>query len=82
LRSGSVEVGKFADLVLWNPKFFGVKPELVIKGGHICMLSNAFCFSFFLGSFDERNLRRDLLINIFVHSTLHDSFRLILLYFF
>ena len=29
---GSVEVGKFADLVLWRPAFFGVKPELVIKG--------------------------------------------------
>jgi urease subunit alpha len=32
---GSVEVGKFADLVLWQPMFFGVKPELVIKGGTI-----------------------------------------------
>jgi urease subunit alpha len=32
---GSVEVGKIADLVLWKPAFFGVKPELVIKGGHI-----------------------------------------------
>ncbi|BAM03535.1 urease subunit alpha [Phycisphaera mikurensis] len=32
---GSVEVGKLADLVLWKPAFFGVKPELVIKGGHI-----------------------------------------------
>ena len=32
---GSVEVGKFADLVLWNPKFFGAKPDLVIKGGMI-----------------------------------------------
>ncbi|WP_308806545.1 urease subunit alpha [Actinotignum urinale] len=32
---GSVEVGKFADLVLWEPKFFGVKPKLVIKGGYI-----------------------------------------------
>ncbi|NII98209.1 urease subunit alpha [Corynebacterium glutamicum] len=30
---GSVEEGKFADLVLWDPKFFGVKPDLVIKGG-------------------------------------------------
>ena len=29
---GSVEVGKLADLVLWKPAFFGVKPELVIKG--------------------------------------------------
>ncbi len=32
---GSVEPGKLADLVLWNPAFFGVKPELVIKGGTI-----------------------------------------------
>lgn len=32
---GSVEVGKFADLVLWDPAFFGVKPELVLKGGQI-----------------------------------------------
>ena len=32
---GSVESGKFADLVLWQPAFFGVKPELVIKGGLI-----------------------------------------------
>jgi urease subunit alpha len=32
---GSVEAGKFADLVLWKPGFFGVKPEMVIKGGMI-----------------------------------------------
>jgi urease subunit alpha len=32
---GSVEVGKFADLVLWDPAFFGVKPDLVLKGGQI-----------------------------------------------
>src|SRR5579862_4413607 len=32
---GSVEAGKFADLVVWHPAFFGVKPELVIKGGMI-----------------------------------------------
>ena len=32
---GSLEVGKLADLVLWKPSFFGVKPELVIKGGLI-----------------------------------------------
>ena len=32
---GSVEVGKWADLVLWKPAFFGVKPALVIKGGVI-----------------------------------------------
>ncbi|KAB8194837.1 urease subunit alpha [Nonomuraea phyllanthi] len=32
---GSVEVGKMADLVLWEPKFFGVKPYRVIKGGQI-----------------------------------------------
>jgi urease subunit alpha len=30
---GSVEVGKLADLVLWRPAFFGVKPETVLKGG-------------------------------------------------
>jgi urease subunit alpha len=32
---GSVEAGKLADLVLWSPAFFGVKPEMVIKGGFI-----------------------------------------------
>jgi urease subunit alpha len=32
---GSIEVGKLADLVLWRPAFFGVKPELVLKGGFI-----------------------------------------------
>jgi urease subunit alpha len=32
---GSVEVGKLADLVLWKPAFFGVKPELVLKSGFI-----------------------------------------------
>jgi urease subunit alpha len=32
---GSVELGKVADLVLWKPAFFGVKPEIVIKGGLI-----------------------------------------------
>src|SRR5581483_8965526 len=32
---GSITVGKMADLVLWKPAFFGVKPELVIKGGFI-----------------------------------------------
>ncbi|MDD4867125.1 MAG: urease subunit alpha [Mycobacterium sp.] len=32
---GSVEVGKLADLVLWQPAFFGVRPHLVIKGGMI-----------------------------------------------
>ena len=34
---GSVEVGKWADLVLWRPAFFGVKPSLVLKGGSIAM---------------------------------------------
>ncbi len=34
---GSVEEGKRADLVLWNPAFFGVKPEIVIVGGTIAM---------------------------------------------
>ncbi|CAM4100922.1 urease subunit alpha [Roseateles saccharophilus] len=32
---GSVEVGKWADLVLWKPAFFGVKPALILKGGFI-----------------------------------------------
>lgn len=32
---GSIEAGKFADLVLWKPAMFGVKPEMVIKGGFI-----------------------------------------------
>jgi urease subunit alpha len=30
---GSLEVGKLADIVLWEPKFFGIKPEVVFKGG-------------------------------------------------
>jgi urease subunit alpha len=34
---GSVEVGKWADLVLWRPAFFGVKPTLILKGGTIAM---------------------------------------------
>src|SRR4029077_2944765 len=34
-ETGSVEVGKRADLVLWNPAFFGVKPSLVLIGGMI-----------------------------------------------
>jgi len=32
---GSIEVGKLADLVLWNPGFFGVKPSMIVKGGMI-----------------------------------------------
>jgi urease subunit alpha len=32
---GSVEVGKYADLVIWDPKFFGTKPKLVLKSGMI-----------------------------------------------
>ena len=32
---GSIEVGKLADLVLWKPAFFGIKPSLVLKGGMI-----------------------------------------------
>ena len=34
---GSIEVGKLADLVLWRPAFFGVKPSLILKGGVIAM---------------------------------------------
>ena len=32
---GSIEIGKFADLVLWRPAFFGVKPSLILKNGMI-----------------------------------------------
>jgi urease subunit alpha len=32
---GSIEIGKLADLVVWKPAFFGVKPELILKGGLI-----------------------------------------------
>ncbi|ARK32776.1 urease subunit alpha [Halalkalibacter krulwichiae] len=32
---GSIEVGKLADLVIWDPMFFGVKPEVIVKGGLI-----------------------------------------------
>ena len=32
---GSIETGKLADLVLWKPGFFGIRPELVVKGGSI-----------------------------------------------
>jgi len=32
---GSLEVGKIADIVLWNPAFFGVKPSMILKGGMI-----------------------------------------------
>jgi urease subunit alpha len=32
---GSIEVGKWADLVIWKPGFFGVKPSLILKGGFI-----------------------------------------------
>jgi urease subunit alpha len=40
---GSVEVGKLADLCLWHPAFFGVKPEIVLKGGMIawCQMGDA-----------------------------------------
>jgi urease subunit alpha len=34
---GSIEPGKWADLVLWKPAFFGVKPSMIIKGGFIAM---------------------------------------------
>ena len=32
---GSIEIGRWADLVLWRPAFFGIRPELVLKGGFI-----------------------------------------------
>ena len=34
---GTIEVGKLADIVVWKPAFFGVKPELVLKGGMIAL---------------------------------------------
>jgi urease subunit alpha len=34
---GSIEVGKWADLVIWKPAFFGVKPAIVMKGGFIAL---------------------------------------------
>ena len=34
---GSVEPGKFADLVVWKPAFFGIKPSIILKGGFIAM---------------------------------------------
>ncbi len=34
---GSIEAGKLADLVLWSPAFFGIKPDMVLKGGSIAM---------------------------------------------
>jgi urease subunit alpha len=34
---GSLEVGKWADIVIWKPVFFGVKPALILKGGLIAM---------------------------------------------
>ncbi|MCX7255409.1 MAG: urease subunit alpha [Polaromonas sp.] len=34
---GSIEVGKFADLVIWKPAFFGIKPSIILKGGFIAM---------------------------------------------
>jgi urease subunit alpha len=34
---GSIEVGKFADLVVWKPAFFGIKPSIILKGGFIAL---------------------------------------------
>src|SRR5204863_3963749 len=34
-QAGSVEIGKLADLVLWSPAFFGVKPDMILRGGMI-----------------------------------------------
>ena len=34
---GSIELGKWADLVVWRPAFFGIKPSLILKGGFIAM---------------------------------------------
>ena len=38
---GSIEVGKLADLVVWKPAFFGVKPEVILKGGLTAMANMA-----------------------------------------
>ncbi len=35
---GSIEVGKFADLVIWSPRFFGVKPDMVLKMRNGCLI--------------------------------------------
>ena len=37
---GSLEVGKWADIVIWKPAFFGVKPALILKGGLIAMAAD------------------------------------------
>lgn len=37
---GSVDAGKLADLVIWDPRFFGVKPDIVVKGGMINVAAN------------------------------------------
>ena len=42
-QTGSVAVGKLADLVLWKPAFFGVKPHLVLKSGCIAMAPMGDC---------------------------------------
>ena len=44
---GSVEIGKFADLALWSPAFFGVKPAMVIKGGSIAIANGRPMFATF-----------------------------------
>lgn len=44
---GSVEIGKLADLVLWNPAYFGTKPTMVIKGGMISHMQMVGCFHSF-----------------------------------
>lgn len=41
---GSIEPNKMADLVLWKPAFFGVKPEIVIKGGQLTWSNNGISY--------------------------------------
>jgi urease alpha subunit len=53
---GSLEPGKIADIVLWRPEFFGVKPELVIKGGSVSEAAAA-------GDFRRRVGKRHMLYN-------------------
>ena len=43
---GSIEEGKLADLVLWKPAFFGVKPAMIIKGGMIAAAPMPFLIDF------------------------------------
>ena len=47
---GSIEPNKMADLVVWRPEFFGVKPEMVLKGGQVVYSSNSLSNNAFITS--------------------------------